>query len=428
MLGMRSEVVVIGAGAAGLFSTIYLSKMGYSVTVLFKGFGATAMSSGCFDILGYSYKTKSYVSTYRKAFKSLPLTHPYKIISWDNVDKLTSIFNDSVNMASDVFKGFLEGDFRKNMLVGTLFGTVKPTAFVQKTMKGAILKNGLKFAIVGIENVYDFHPQLVKKMLEVYLNIFGFDDIQIDTYVIKRKEITDSLYKSYIPYLSLMVDRERYANSILKLSKRIKSDVILIPPIINDWQYVMEFIEKGDIIISEAPSPPLYKAGLRLNNYLINESKRLGARFIHVDYVKVYEKNGSPIVEFITNSRNIEIKTNAVVLATGDLIGGGIKAKRFFGEDYLQFTDPVINATIDAINGQELKMSGYFSLEKNPLTKIGYKVDENLRIKAKKVVPPKNVYLAGSIIGGYDYNFEKSGLGVALATAYIAVKNIKKVI
>ena len=186
---MRGEVAIVGAGAAGLLTALYLSERGFLVKVLYKGYGATAMSSGCFDILGYSYETRDYVKSFVEGFESLPNDHPYKILSNGKVENLRSILSEATGKTAGLFTDFLHGSIDSNMFVLTMFGTVKPTAFVQKTMRGAELKDGLSYKIVGVEGIYDFHPKLVKSMLNLYLKSFRIKDVEVSSGVIKRKDV-----------------------------------------------------------------------------------------------------------------------------------------------------------------------------------------------------------------------------------------------
>ena len=56
-----------------------------------------------------------------------------------------------------------------------------------------------------------------------------------------------------------------------------------------------------------------------------------------------------------------------------------------------------------------------------PFAKFGVQVDAKLRpVDATGKLLLENVYIAGKTLAGYDYCSEKSGNGVALATAYQA--------
>ena len=50
---MNPDVVVVGAGLAGLSAGVRLAEAGASVRVLAKGVGSTHLSAGTIDVLGY---------------------------------------------------------------------------------------------------------------------------------------------------------------------------------------------------------------------------------------------------------------------------------------------------------------------------------------------------------------------------------------
>jgi glycerol-3-phosphate dehydrogenase subunit B len=50
----RYDVVVIGAGMAGMVAGIRLAQSGASVCVVAKGYGSTHLAAGTIDVLGYT--------------------------------------------------------------------------------------------------------------------------------------------------------------------------------------------------------------------------------------------------------------------------------------------------------------------------------------------------------------------------------------
>ncbi|MHA1832917.1 MAG: FAD-dependent oxidoreductase, partial [Candidatus Baldrarchaeia archaeon] len=76
------DVVVIGCGAAGLMSAYELSKRNNSVLVVSRGLGATAMSSGTIDLMGY-FPSGKFVETPMDAVKKIAEKypqHPYGVL------------------------------------------------------------------------------------------------------------------------------------------------------------------------------------------------------------------------------------------------------------------------------------------------------------------------------------------------------------
>ena len=60
-----------------------------------------------------------------------------------------------------------------------------------------------------------------------------------------------------------------------------------------------------------------------------------------------------------------------------------------------------------------------------PIQTCGLSVDPEYRpVTEEGLEWAENLYAAGSILAGYNYSVEKSGLGVAATSAYNAVKNV----
>jgi len=81
LIRKRFDVLVIGGGISGALAAAYLAGKGRKVGVLKKGGGATAMSSGLLDVLGYV--DEELIRNPKEAVRSLAEEspdHPYGLI------------------------------------------------------------------------------------------------------------------------------------------------------------------------------------------------------------------------------------------------------------------------------------------------------------------------------------------------------------
>ncbi len=407
---MKTEVLIIGAGFAGLNTAFQLAKRGYKVTVAYKGFGATAMSSGCFDILGYSYEQNDYALDPIEAFQHLPEKHPYMIITGGNKEEFKKQLKQAVNSLPEVFRDFLHGSYQQNTNHITLAGTIKTTAFVQKTMKGSEVKDGETYVILGLEGIYDFHPKLVETMLKTSLRAYGYTETKIKTVNLKKKDLTEGISAS--TYLPLTLSIEKFKKLLKKIVRKY-SGLKLIPPIIRNFKNAEDLVESFEEEVSEVPATPIYSPGLRLVVKMVNLSKNVGASIIHVENVKVNSKTSEVTLE--KKNKLIKLKPEITVIATGDLIGGGLEIKG--------------NAVIDVVTERKINENfgekipkDYFN-KNDELTRIGVNVNGKLQLTTEDI--EANIFYIGSIIANYDYNLEKSGLGVPLLTSWKLVSIIE---
>ena len=66
---MNPDIIIIGGGMAGAAAAIAAKNKGADVTLIRKGYGSTALSSGAFDILDTN-----------RDIHSLNKRHPYRIV------------------------------------------------------------------------------------------------------------------------------------------------------------------------------------------------------------------------------------------------------------------------------------------------------------------------------------------------------------
>ena len=88
--------------------------------------------------------------------------------------------------------------------------------------------------------------------------------------------------------------------------------------------------------------------------------------------------------------------------------------------------EPIFNLPVSAPSDHELWANAdLFSSSPQPFAKIGINVDEKMRpLDADGQVALDNVFVIGRNLQGYDFCFEKSGNGVALASGYQAAMSV----
>lgn len=419
MIRRRSDVLIIGSGAAGLLTAYYLAKRNISVSVITKGYGATAMSSGCFDVLGMLDNT--FLESFIDGYEQLPDNHPYKIVSMNKLNTLINLFDSAINEAKELLTLYT-GDIKRNIKVITFFGSIKPTALIQKSMRGSILHHDGNYIFLGFRNVYDYNPNLQAKMLLSFAKIVGYTGIRA-----RGEKINLEINIPSIQFLPVLLRKreifERFIKALERVMNEHSPDSILIPPIFDNIQDLEEIQKKAPLF--ETPSPTPYRAGLRLNRLLWRMVEKSNVPIFHVRELKVDIKDRavSRIIA-ISDEKEIEFISNSFVLATGDLVGGGL---RVVNED-----KNLNKALIDTVFGLKITNLGKSAFsddifDKHYLNKFGFKVNEDLQpINESNTSLLDNLYVAGSIIGGYDMNEEKSGLGIPLVTSFKLYKVLEK--
>ena len=412
-----SDVVVVGAGFAGLFTANMLSSKGLNVKLLYKGLGATILSSGRFCIL--DTKARSDKKSLEKKFMELGELHPYKVLSKGSFTEFISLLRESVKEMRTYLGRTFRGDFRKSEYVIYQSGSILETTLILNTMDGALLKDSSeRILLLGVEGLYEFNPSLVKGVMERNLESIGLEEIEIETDVITRNELkissSSTLAEGYI-------DEDSLAKSILRRYRKCGCK-ILFPPILS-YKYIRELYEESSGKISEFPAEPKFAVGKRVIEKFIEEALKNGVELKHVNELIVRpDKSEKIYVEYSSLNKSEKLETEFLVIATGDLIGGGIKARR--KGNIVEYIDTALGRKI-ALMKIDINKSNYLSSSTTKIFNVGYPINERSQpVDEENEVIHERIFVAGSAIGGKSFEGEGTGLGLPLISAYKSVKEI----
>ena len=146
--GRRAEpydVIVVGTGLAGLSAAVRLAESGARVLVLAKGVGATHLSGGTVDVLGYD---PDRVTSPAEALARVAPEHPYGRVGADAVGPALEWFKARFAdgpLAPYAYVGGLD----ENLLLPSAIGVPRPSAVVPETLAGGDLRGGGELCVVG---------------------------------------------------------------------------------------------------------------------------------------------------------------------------------------------------------------------------------------------------------------------------------------
>ena len=146
---MNPDIIIIGGGMAGAAAAISAKAKGADVTLIRKGFGSTALSSGAFDILDTN-----------RDIHSLNKRHPYRIVG----EKNFKLFKNSLNGFLKDIKAeelLIDGAVAKDATLVSIAGVFKNTNLCQHSICEGRL-SGLKDARIlffGIKGFAGFNPK-----------------------------------------------------------------------------------------------------------------------------------------------------------------------------------------------------------------------------------------------------------------------------
>jgi len=335
----------------------------------------------------------------------------------------------------------LMGDFESNMHPITILGTTKPTCLIQKTMYNGDLQNREDSVLlfVGIEGYADFNPSAAAK---TYLE----DRMATASPPRKVGHCTLQIMPFGKPYNLSSIELARHVDhegAIEDLAEQLKTHIeqigathVAFPPILgfrNALKNKVKLEELTGTTIFELLGFPPSIPGQRLQSALETIFVKAGGKILLGHEATSYLKVGDSLKSVTAASprREIKIDAKAFVLATGKYIGGGIAGD----ENGLRETVfDLMTVTGDYVSAMELvpsRSTNNLSISPmgQPIQSCGLSVDPLFRpVNEDGVEWAKNLFAAGSILAGYNYSVEKSGLGVAATSGYSAAKNVIEII
>ncbi|HME89833.1 MAG TPA: FAD-binding protein [Myxococcaceae bacterium] len=415
-----TDVLVIGGGMAGAIAALSARRRGASVLVARRSLGATALSSGAIDVApdpaAPSGDLRSQLVDPEKAAREVARTrphHPYAVLQ----DKLPRLM-EALHFAAQQLPGLIAAPLAINALLPSPLGTVKPCAMGQLSQVGADVSS-LPAAVAVVQLTVNpaYDARLVARGIESAARSLGR---KLSATVIESRyfhAIEDALRSPQ--ELAELLDRPGALEDFARdLRPRLPAGVeaLLFPPVFGRRApgLVIKLSELlGGIrcaeILSEAPSVP----GLRLQEALDDALARERIELLEAE-VSCNAKAG---VFTLGATRVVEPK--ASVLATGKFIGGGIVREE-------EFREPLLNLPVYAgsrrLRGQHI---GDLLAEDvrgdQQAFRAGVRIDASLRPLGADGLPiHPRLYAAGSVISGYDPAADKTGLGVAIFTGYLA--------
>jgi glycerol-3-phosphate dehydrogenase subunit B len=402
---MRADVVVVGAGPAGLATATRLAEAGRQVLVLARGNGFTHWGAGAVDVLGRVGGEP--VDQPLEAIDRLPEGHPYHLVGQaavrDGVDWFAS-FTAGAGLPHT-------GDLERNRAQLTAFGTLRTTCLLPEPAAGPQGFPKGRVAVVNFAGFRDFSPALCATRLRragidatpASAPLPAWDHDRYFTGVELARAIDDAGF------------RRRLAPGLARAAAG--AEVVVVPAVLGlnrghePWADLQSLV--GAPLVEAATAPPSIP-GLRLFAAYRARLESLGVRWQFGFPAVGVERDGDRVsaVRSEGASRVLATRCQELVLATGGVAGNGIEANRDG-----TLTERVAGLPVDGFEDRLAYLGGRF-LGDHPLAAAGVRVDAELRpVDASGEPVAANIHCVGGLLAAHDPTAEGSREGVALATA-----------
>jgi anaerobic glycerol-3-phosphate dehydrogenase C subunit/anaerobic glycerol-3-phosphate dehydrogenase B subunit len=407
---LHYDVLVIGAGTAGLAAATRLAQQGAQVCVLAKGIGSTHLAPGTIDVLGYGPEL---VRSPRAALEELAARrpeHPYALLGGARVEDALRWFADLA--AGGPLAGYhYQGSLERNLMLPTALGTLRPSALVPATMAAGDAAGLDSVCIVGSSELRDFHAQLCAANLRRAGPAARALSIDLEL------ERADAGPLSAARRFDDPAWRARFCARLLPLLG--DEEHVGLPAVLGlrdphgAWTDLQQRLGRR---VFEIPTLPPSVSGMRMFELLRSALRAAGARLVLGAEVLGAEWQGGRVVALRTAAAGHPVRYRApwIVLASGGFASGAIELDSRWSAH-----ERVLGLALEGIPTPGQQRFGAEFLDEQPLAAAGVAVDSHLRAR-----DAENVLVAGAALPGAAPWREGSGEGIALASALHAAELI----
>lgn len=403
---------------AGLMAAIVACSRGKRVTLLSRGCGSLSIGSGCVDVLGYA-NGRPVEGNPLDALDALPERHPYRLVGRDGVAQALALLRDVCARHGAP----LESSAGGNRRVPTILGTLKPTWLTLPSGRGELLEKAGSALVVSVDGLKDSHPALATAQLRRYPHLAG-----ISWHEAHLENPIPGAHRNLSP-----LDIARYVESpegvswltagLRKALRAAPADVVLLPPVcgLGDaaWQAVSAAVP---VPLIEMPTLPPGVGGLRLYTALKDELREHDVDMVENARITGADCDGRRCAALVAETACglRRFAARAFVMATGGFMGGGFLSSPGEAREAV-FGLPVLQADGAPLPRRPEDWSDRDIFGNHAFASAGVMVDAAMSPLRLDGMPAlDNVFFAGRSVGGYDFASEKSGNGVAVATAWRA--------
>ncbi|MCE5285140.1 MAG: anaerobic glycerol-3-phosphate dehydrogenase subunit B [Pelosinus sp.] len=414
---LKSDVIVIGGGFAGLMAAAVSAKRGKKVTLLTYGSGSFPLNSGLIDIMAKPV-SGAIAATPLQGISELTEKHPYQVIGADVLKEAVAFFMGLCEEENYPYQGSLD----KHQWVVTALGTMKPSCLVPKTMIGNYCFKQQDIVLVGFNGLKDHYSNVMEENLKNVLeNGKNYEQVIIYPDIEEGRDLTALDIARWVS------TTEGYAACLQQLRTVVKpGSVVILPQVLGvkpDYAVWEQLRKDLQCDVMESTGLPPSANGLRLRSLLLHYLKKHNVTII---------ENCQVIGSHIQDKVCISVKAKAVareriyqaeqfILATGGFYGGGLRMDHF-----PEIKEPIFNIPVHfAGDPEDWANEELFSQQKQPFALVGINTDAQMHpLDGQGNCFLTNVHVVGRNLSGYDFCFEQSGNGVALVSAYQAAMSV----
>jgi glycerol-3-phosphate dehydrogenase subunit B len=417
----RCQLMVIGAGMAGMAAALFAVKSGFEV-VQAGLTGEVIYASGVFDLLGvYPPEQKRVRDDPWAALEELTGAepdHPYARVAPDEIARAMDTLTDYLGEIGLPYTG----NGRRNTRLLTSVGTAKRTYRVPTSMAagGEALARKAACLLVDLDGLRGFSARQMAATLGR-----NWPQLRTATIAAPGPIKHGPKYPEHVARaLEVTVERQRFADTIAPHVK--EADFVGLPAVLGIYKtpaILADLEARLGARVFEIPTMPPAITGLRLKEAFESHLPDLGveAYYHHRVLAARARTTGGFELEIGRTETEQIVRADRVILATGRFLGKGLNPERDGIHEAL-FDLPVHQPD----HRDQWYAATFLAPQGHAVSRAGLEIDDRFRpIDGQGQVVHPNLYAVGSILAHQDWMRTKSGVGIAVASAWGAVKAIK---
>ncbi len=417
---INSRLLVIGAGMAGMAASLFAARRGID-TVQVGLSGTIPFASGLLDLLGvYPAAAGQVLSDPWAGLARLRRetgAHPYARLSDRDI---RAAWHQCLQFLADAGQPYV-CEPQRNRRVVTAVGTVKTTYAAPHTMAAAdeVLSQQPPCLLVDFKGLKGFSARQIAATLGAGWP--GLDALRLPVPGMQGEMSPERLGR-------FLENRDRccrLATDIRAHARDVRA--VGLPAVVGIHRHRANFAAMQEIIdrpLFEIPTMLPSVPGLRLREAFERQLPRIGVRaWYHHRALAVegHDQMGFH-VHIGSATEGFRVRAKAVVLATGRFFGKGLRAER------TAIREPLFDLPVHQPDRREQwHQKDLLHHDGHAINRAGLAVDDCFRpvdFAGRRVMP--RLFAVGSILAHQDWMREKCGSGLALASAYAAVRAVER--
>jgi len=420
---IKYDVCVIGAGLAGLAATLFAANRGLSCVEVGQT-GEINFSSGVLDLLGVHPVDEKHAWTDPWAgidalVRDIP-QHPYAKLPKEDIQRA---LEEILTFLNQVGLPYMRRT-NQNIEVLTSIGNLKSTYCVPHTMWNGVeaLEKKPAGLLIDIRGLKGFSARQIAAALKS-----EWPDLRTARISFPDTDHLNEVYPEHMASaLILHINREKLART---LQPHIKdAQLVGLPAILGLYrtQEVVSDLQKMiGVPVFEIPTIPPSIPGLRLKEAFERGLRAQGVEYLSQQRVLAVRQpaDGNFEIDMGRTTTELTVQSRGIILASGRFIGGGLHADRIRIQETI-FDLPVYQPASRA----EWHRREFLDPRGHHVNRAGVEIDDTFRPLNDSHQPAfRTLFAAGSLLAHNDWKRLKCGAGVAIASAFGAVKSFMQI-